>query len=171
MLNLLYIRRVPYLSSVVNETLRLAKMSPMVFRRALLDLEFNRGLPWIQQQSFLLNRMKLKDEKILKGRLAKSLEDMHSFYDHGPNVENSSIIKKSCSLAFNLSHFWHKTISNAMHQELAGNYDLQNFQEGMRFTVITASNYQEVVQAQCSSLEGFPGLKGNAMLLVVGIRV
>ncbi|EFJ28135.1 hypothetical protein SELMODRAFT_411418 [Selaginella moellendorffii] len=87
--------------------------------------------------------MKLKDEKILKGRLAKSLEDMHSFYDHGPNVENSSIIKKSCNLAFNLSHFWHKTISNAMHQELAGNYDLQNFQEGMRFTLITASNYQD----------------------------
>ncbi|EFJ16575.1 hypothetical protein SELMODRAFT_421832 [Selaginella moellendorffii] len=93
-------------------------------------------------------RMKLKDKKILKGRLAKSLEDMHSFYDHGPNVENSSIIKKSCSLAFNLSQIWHKTISNTMHQELAGNYDLQSFQEGMRFTLITANNYQEVVQAQ-----------------------
>ncbi|EFJ04522.1 hypothetical protein SELMODRAFT_432335 [Selaginella moellendorffii] len=148
MLNLLYIRRMRYLSSVVNETLRLAKISPMVFRRALLGLEFNDKYLWIhpdpekfnpagrnmehlhsrsyplgweikltnlpsfksllssitsllqvdclgsQQQSFLLNRMKLKDEKILKGRLAKSLEDMHSFYDHGPNVENSSIIKK-----------------------------------------------------------------------------
>ncbi|EFJ04354.1 hypothetical protein SELMODRAFT_432493, partial [Selaginella moellendorffii] len=91
-------------------------------------------------------------------RYYRSLEDMHSFYDHGPNVENSSIIKKSCSLAFNLSHFWHKTISNTMHQELAGNYDLQSFQEGQK-------------DAECSSLEGFPGLKGDATLLVVGIRV
>ncbi|EFJ07876.1 hypothetical protein SELMODRAFT_429459 [Selaginella moellendorffii] len=162
----------------------LQKISPMVFRRALLDLKFNKiwsisihvhtlwdgksNLQTCQASNLhcrpLLRyyRMKLKDKKILKGRLAKSLEDMHSFYDHGPNVENSSIIKKSCSLAFNLSHFWHKTISNTMHQELAGNYDLQSFQEG---------RCPGQKDAECSSLEGFPGLKGDATLLVVGIRV
>ncbi|EFJ29410.1 hypothetical protein SELMODRAFT_410296 [Selaginella moellendorffii] len=117
MLNLLDIRRMCYLSSVVNETVRLAKISPMVFRSALLNLEFNDKYIWIHPDPEKFNPS------------GRSLEDMHSFYDHGPNVENSSIIKKSCNLAFNLSHFWHKTISNAMHQELAGNYDLQNFQE------------------------------------------
>ncbi|XP_002988455.2 ent-kaurenoic acid oxidase 1 isoform X2 [Selaginella moellendorffii] len=41
MLNLSDIKRMRYLSSVVDETLRLANISPMVFRRALVDVEFN----------------------------------------------------------------------------------------------------------------------------------